>query len=441
MIKTYAQAVKFLEQFIPDPTKKYLGKFGFDRMQYFMDLLGNPERSYKTIHVGGTSGKGSTSTITASILATRYTVGLTISPHLVNMTERISLFRNNKRRDISNSEFVSLLNEIVPFIQKMKKSVYGFPSHFEILIALAFLFFQKEKVHVGVVEVGMGGRFDGTNVILPRVSVLTNVGLDHTQVLGDTVEKIACDKVGIVKKDTEVVSGVTQPSVTHILEQQCIQRHARLSLIERDFSYSLNEVNDSGSTFDYMGNKNFQNLRIPLLGAFQVKNATLSIRACELFDQSLLQKDIQSGLLSTSIFGRMELIQKNPTVILDGAHNDDKIAALVSSIQIIFPDKKVRLLLSLKNDKDYKRILKRILPISSDIVLTTFRMHGDIGEIVSHDPEILKKEILILDPLKHVGIESSMHKAYTKILGNASENDIILVTGSFYLVGEIKKNI
>src|SRR3989344_4068481 len=216
MIRTYQQAVKYLEKYIPTSSKKHPGILGIERMRMLVDLLSNPQNSYKTIHVGGTSGKGSTSTLIASILSMKLKTGLHTSPHLEKVNERISI----DRKDISNKDFVELLNEIKPAVEKMEKESIGAPSYFEIITAMAFFYFRKEKVDIAVIEVGMGGKFDATNVVESEVAVLTNVGLDHTDVLGETVEEIATDKAGIIKHGTSIITGVKQPSVIEIIKSK-----------------------------------------------------------------------------------------------------------------------------------------------------------------------------------------------------------------------------
>jgi len=507
MIRTYESAVKFLEKYIPTPDKKYPGKMGLLRMQYLANLLGNPQRKYKTIHVGGTSGKGSVATIIASILGTKYKVGLNTSPHLEKITERIQLGSDLNVRQgltpIPDNAFVALLNEIQSQIEQMRTTRFGSPSHFEIMTAMVFLYFFKKKVDVAVVEVGLGGSFDATNIINPIVAVLTNVGLDHTQVLGDTVEKIAMDKAGIIKRGIEVVSGVRQDSVIKIIKEKCEKEGASLSLLVPSprssarqflhhprspclpagrlratsevfpwlaFSYRIKKITSKGSVFDYFGGTSgsdislsqkdnqgltLSDLRLSLLGEHQVENAALAIRAVEMFYEShfdkqwaskidsgqarMTEKEVSRGLKNAFIAGRMEIVRRNPLVVLDGAHNRDKIKALVDSMKRIFPNKKVRLLMAIKNDKDAREMIRFIVPICESIILTSFRLKGDIGEIGAHDPEKLKKIIYKLDVHMNVTILYDAKKAYKQILKGARRDDIILVTGSLYLVGEIRR--
>ena len=516
MIRTFSEAVKFLEHYIPTKAKKHPGEFGLRRMEYLMELLGNPQLKYPTIHVGGTSGKGSTATIIASILATKYKVGLHTSPHLVSITERIriygfcyrhnfaevgmSFFRTsqvrstpvppahswysgtsgraqkdnaspqNSSHDISDRNFVDLVNYIKPFVERVERSKFGSPSYFEIVSAMAFLYFYLQKVDIAVIEVGMGGRYDATNVVKSLVAVLTNVGLDHTEILGDTVEKIAEDKVGIIKSGMQVVSGVKQPSVIDIVKSKCKAQRAKLSLLippprksaphtirgdSEAFSYKVRNLDSEGSVFDYKGDKLLKDLKLSLLGEHQVENAALAIKTIEKLSVvslpageagcQLSEENIRKGLKVAFIPGRLEVIKRNPLLILDGAHNPDKMNALVQSIKTIFPKKKVTAILAIKEDKKAEEMLRQLLEISDKIIFTYYQITTDVGEIKSFEPEELLQITQQLQDKSNkkyktnLRVEKSLKKAYLQVIASAKKDDLILVTGSLYLVGEIKK--
>lgn len=481
MIKTFSDAVKFLEGFIPPPDRKHIGRLGFERMEYFVHLLGDPHLSYPTIHVGGTSGKGSTATIIASILATKYKVGLNTSPHLEKITERIKIKNKSAswrtsiiEENISEAQFVEILNQITPFIEKMKRSKYGVPSHFEITTGMAFLYFLEKKVDVAVIEVGMGGRWDGTNVIRPEVAILTNVGLDHTQVLGETVEKIAQDKVGIIKRGIRVVSGAKQSSVVQIINAKCEEEKARLSLLipppsrspsatwkvsSGYFSYQMKKLTSVGSVFDYFGEKIYNNLELSLLGVHQVENATLAIRAIEQLSNNPItpassaggqlnnkpivvdEDDIRHGLKRAFIPGRLEIVKSSPIIVLDGAHNPDKIEALVGSMREIFPEKKITCILAIKKDKDARKMIQILLPICRKFILTQFLLATDQGDTYSYESEELSEIVQQFDRDKSIYVISDSEEAVRKAIQQSHKDDLILVTGSLYLVGEIRSTI
>ncbi|MBI3379945.1 bifunctional folylpolyglutamate synthase/dihydrofolate synthase [Candidatus Gottesmanbacteria bacterium] len=438
MIKTFPNAVKFLEKYIPTPDKKHPGELGLKRMEYLMELLGNPQLKYPTIHVGGTSGKGSTSTFIASMLATKYKVGLTTSPHLVKINERIKL----NGMDITDTDFVRLINKIKPLVEKIEKNKLGAPSYWEIVTAITFLYFDRQKVDIAIIEVGLGGKFDASNVIKPVVAVITNVGLDHTDILGDTVEKIAREKAGIIKQGIKVVSAARQQSVIKIIEEKCKKEKAKLSLLHGDFSYKVEKLTESGIIFDYFGKLKPKNLKISLLGEHQIENAALAIRAIEHLtfnNQQLTIDNIRKGLLSAYIPGRLEIIQKKPLVVLDGAHNPDKVRALVASIKKIFPGKKIIAIIAIKNDKNAREMLTQLLKISHKVIFTKFQLTADIGIINSYDPEELLKISQTIDKKKQMMIIKNAQKALEKVIKSAKSDDVILITGSLYLVGEIKR--
>ena len=427
-----AEAVKFLENYIPAPEKKYPGDLGLKRMQKLVELLGNPQLKYKTIHVGGTSGKGSTATMIASILGQKYKTGLHTSPHLERINERIKI-----GNDISDEEFIGLLNEIKTTIWKMEKSELGPPSYFEIVTAMAFLYFEKRKTDFAVIEVGLGGRFDATNVIKPIVSVITNIGLDHTEILGETVEEIAQDKAGIIKRGIKVVVGTDQPSVKKIILQKSLKENAKVFLMNRDFKIDTRKISSDGSVFHYIGKNNYYNLRINLLGRHQIDNAAVAIKVTEAVG-GLTESDIRSGLTKAKIAGRLEIISQKPLIILDGAHNPDKMKALVGAIQEIWPERKVIVVLAIKNDKNATEMIDILKPLAQKFILTGYRVVMDQGEIVSYDTDDLaalmgqkRKVIIINDPLK----------AYDEAVNKTAGKDLILATGSLYLLGLIQKKI
>ncbi len=240
--------------------------------------MGNPQSSYPTVHVGGTAGKGSTSTFIAGILQqSGYKVGLHVSPHLEDIREREQVNGNI----MTKVRFVTLVKYIKPFIEQTAMMYpYGLPTYFEAMLALAFEHFRNENVDIAVIEVGLGGRLDGTNVITPKVAVLTNVGLDHTEILGNTVEKIASDKVGIFKENIDLVSGVTQPSVITIVENQAQKMHCRLDLLDKQIFYIKLRSDGGNTAFDFrFGNLIYKNLVMPVLGEYQIANAALAIAA------------------------------------------------------------------------------------------------------------------------------------------------------------------
>lgn len=464
VIKTYNQAIRYLESFIGkiyykiDP--QYLKHHDpLDRMRILLSLLDNPQNKFPSVLIGGTSGKGSTAYLTSHILQTAgYKTGLTISPHLQKINERIQI----NGQQISDKEFTKLVNSIVQTIELMKTTKVGAPSYFEILIAMAFLYFVQQKVDIAVVEVGMGGEYDATNTLNPLISVLTNVSLDHTNILGKTVEKIAKTKAGIIKsikhkvlsskclrKNLTVVSGVEQKSVVKIVKNQCKKTRATLHLLHKDFNYKITKEDINGVSFDFKSEKNnLKNLHTSLLGEFQVNNASLAIKtALELtkYGFNISENNIRKALNTAYFPGRFEYLIHNTKykILLDGAHNPAKMEAFLRSLKKLFPKEKKIFVVAFKEDKDIKVMINKIFKIADAVILAQFQAKTDMKQNASADAFNIKNEILNIKYNKEIFVEKNSKKALQKALNilisqYSNIPSIVVVTGSLYLVGEIR---
>jgi len=422
MVKNFEEANAYVMSYIPKENDvKFAGQFGLDRQRYLLHLFGDPQDAFPCVHITGTSGKSSTSYLLSSILKEAgYTVGLHISPHLVSPCERIQI--NNKQ--ISDDEFVDLVNIVMPHVESMKTSYFGKPTYFEILVAMTFLAFIRHKIDIAVVEVGLGGRFDGTNVVTKTlVAVITNVGRDHTQILGDTVEKIIDDKKEIIKPGCVVVSGATQKSAQAIIEKKARETNTRVQFLEKSKWKSFH-------------------MKLGLLGAYQKQNAALAAMAAyELISMEyhITEEHIRHAFVHAQFAGRMEVIRKIPLVVLDGAHNEDKMRALMTAFPTCFSYNKLTVLLALKKDKDADAILPAILGVADRIIVTQFTKETDMGNMLCKDPEELGTIIRKNDHTKEIIIDLDPIHAFQEATTQQEENSAILVTGSLYLVGEIKK--
>lgn len=438
MVKNFKEAKSYLESFIPtDKMYKHPGKLGLERTRYFLKLLGNPQKKFPCVHVTGTSGKGSTCYLIASFLKEAgFKTGLHISPHLEKITERIQINNQN----ISNKNFVNLINQVASTIEFLRKTRYGKPSYFEILAVLAFLAFAEEKIDIAVIEVGMGGRYDATNVIISLVAVITNIGLDHTQILGKTPGKIAQDKMQIIKKGTIAINGVKQQNVLKILKQHC--RKISASLITVKNIAKIVSLTDQGTTFNLQWKNNlYNNLTLSLLGQYQVENASLAIVTAFYLTKSgylIPEKAIREGLKNAFFPGRLEILNKNPLVVIDGAHNPEKIKALVDSFSRIFKYKKLTTIFAVKKDKDVLSMLQPLNKITDKFIVTDFSLKIDMGLRLNSEPLSIGK--LIKDKMGNTKFEivPIPEKALKKALKESQKNDAILITGSLYLAGEIR---
>jgi dihydrofolate synthase/folylpolyglutamate synthase len=478
-IKSYESAVKYLEGFIGkiifkvDP-KSIKEHDPLERMRIFLSLLGNPQEKFKSILVGGTSGKGSTAYLVSHILTTAgYKTGLTISPHLQKINERLQI----NEKQITDKKFTDLLVSILSSIEGMKKMPIGAPSYFEILVGMVFTYFAKEKVDVAVVEVGMGGEFDATNTLNPLIAVLTNVGLDHTNVLGNTVEKIAKTKAGIIKGEGVIVAtAVKQPSVIKIVEEKCRKVGAMLFLLGRNSNYKIKKESSEGSVFDLTFDsdriKMLNNLELSLLVEYQVENASLAIKTVLELEKlaclpagrgfKIADEAIRKALKTAFFPGRFEIVKPilrlplvaqdkiSSTLILDGAHNPTKMKAFIYSLKKLYPNDRKTFLIAFKNDKDIPKMLREILRAADlpagrqdEIIVTEFNRATDMVVSASADALKIKDQILKIKYGRDVIVEEDSGKALKKALAiqQFSNSTIIVVTGSLYLVGEIRSSL
>jgi dihydrofolate synthase/folylpolyglutamate synthase len=373
----YSHALDYLYSFVDYSLKhsSELAKadFNLDRMFALMDSLGNPQNRYPIIHVAGTKGKGSTSALCASALqAAGYTVGLYTSPHLEDYVERIQI----NGQPISHGQLVELVEEIKPHVAKIEKL-----TTFEITTALAFMAFAKYGVNAAVFEVGLGGRLDATNIVTPKVSIITSLSYDHTAVLGDTLTLIAGEKAGIIKEGVPVISSTQKEEARLILERVAKSRSAELTLIGRDVKFELIESSLDGqkfalsvvealstkSSFDYAQDVV---LNIPLLGSYQLENAATAYAALKASGIPITDEQIQKGFSQVKWRARFEVVRREPPVIFDSAHNQDSFSKLNESLQTYFPDKKVYLIFGASEDKNIPGMFAELKPRIQKIIIT-----------------------------------------------------------------------
>lgn len=434
-LKSFLEIEKYLEGLIPT-TYKSNKALRLERIHLLLQKLGNPHENLKFVHIGGTAGKGSTATLLAQILEGQgLKVGLHISPHLETVRERLQI----NQVPVSEKSFIKLINQLIPHINEIAKSEFDSPTYFETLVAAAFLYFAQEKVDVAVVEVGLGGTLDATNVITPLVSVLTNVGLDHTEILGDTIEKIASDKVGIFKPKVPVITGVTQDTIKEIVLAKAKETSSEVLFWGRDFDFKIirEELFQTKFTFRF-GRREFENLTLGTGGSFQIKNASLALATTlKLEEQDFLEikeDQLRKSLLNAKVPGRFEVVSQNPLIILDGAHNPMKMEELAKSLAIV--GRKFVFLVSFKKGKNIEEMLEITEPHAERIVVTEFSVSTDMGTNLA--TSVSEVDLLIQkgNPLLVPNVKEALKKAKTL----AKEKNLpLVVTGSLYLVGEIRK--
>jgi len=419
----YNEALKYIHG-----SHKFGVKLGLTNITRLLELMGNPHRKLRFVHVAGTNGKGSTVAFISSILAKAgYRTGIYTSPYIERFTERIKI------NDVEISE--QDLSRITQFVkekaEKMLSQGGNHPTEFEIITAIAFQYFYEKKCDVVVLEVGLGGRFDSTNVIdTPLVSVITTISYDHMDRLGNTLPEIAFEKAGIIKPGGDVVIYPQRAEVEKVFEDVCIERGALLH--RADFSkLRLENFSIDGQTFRY---KNYEDLRISLLGEHQAANAAVAVEAVEILKNKGLrinESHIRDGLSNTRWPGRLEVLNKDPVFLIDGAHNPEGAMVLRDALNKYFPDKEKIFIIGMLKDKDYKAVIETIAPIASRFVTVT-----PGSERALPAAELGK---FIETYCKNVTISDTIEEAVQASLKFAKGNSVICAFGSLYYIGEIRK--
>ncbi|MBN2013469.1 bifunctional folylpolyglutamate synthase/dihydrofolate synthase [candidate division KSB1 bacterium] len=401
-------------------------KLGLDKITELLEELGNPHQQYKTIHVAGTNGKGSTCAMLTSILVAQgYRTGLFTSPHLIDVTERIRC--NNV--DISYPDLIELIQEAKPYIEKYEC------TFFEAVTAIGFLYFARQKVDVAVIEVGLGGRLDATNVIAPVLSIITEIEHDHTKQLGRSREKIAYEKGGIIKSGVTCLTNTRHKIVREILASICVERKSPF-VHAADFAMlQATTHNLDGTTFSMSANKHvYKNLKLSLLGDYQLENALLAVTAARLLNDSglVIQDDaIYQGLADVHWPGRLQVYGTHPLLILDVAHNASGSKRLVETIQRISPGKTATIVFGVCDDKNYRSMLQSLNAISKEFIFVKANTYRALStHILMHEAEKFGKPMS-----EFQNVIDGMDYATSHV----DSSGFILGTGSHYTVGEILK--
>lgn len=400
-----------------------------DRFRAFLEALGNPQDSYPTIQVAGTSGKGSTSTMLAAALqADGKRTGLHTKPHLSSVTERARI----DGLAIPEEAFGDLIGEMQSAVDRVGYE-HGRPTYYEMLLALAFLWFAREQVDVAVIEAGVGGLLDGTNVLRPNVCVITNVALDHTDILGDTVEEIARDKAGIAKRGIPLVTNA-RGSALHVIEASAADAGAPLVVVEQTATIEARSGQRYGQSFAVVTPADRYELSLPILGDFQQENAATAIRALEQLGPELRpsRAAIEAGFSRLQIPGRMEFFPSHPGVVFDIAHNPDKAAHLARALRETFPGRRFKFVMAIGESKDAAEVIRPFLDLPGSFTFTTFSVEGRNAM----RPQRLAS---ITDSLGGWGRAiNDPTDAFQIARRNADADDVIVVTGSTFIVAELR---
>ncbi len=438
MLKNFKEAQDYIYSYITERPNPFVGGEGLKRTVHFLDLLGNPQEAYKVIHIAGTSGKGSTAFYTSKLFhALGFRTGLHLSPHLIDLRERFMI--NNAF--IPEEKFVSYLNSIIPFAQQMEKTEFGKLSYFELLVSLAFYVYREEKVDYAVVETGMGGWYDGTNTVqsASKTAVITAIGLDHTEILGKTEEEITLHKAKIIKTGNTVVAHANTPSVRAVIEGEAQEQHAGIVWVRPGETVSDVRTTEEGILFNYrQGSRELTDISIPTHARYQAENAGIALSVLyALADRDGFAVDeatVRNALKGTGFKGRMEEFEKDgKRIILDGAHNPQKMEAFLDSLVKAYSDKSFHFLVAFKKRKDYKSMLSLIGKVAKSITFTGFYLDTQDSRHLSEIPDELLAES-VADGYKNTCAITDPVDAFNGLLNNMKNEDIAVVTGSLYLL-------
>lgn len=415
---------------------------GLKRMEYMMERLGHPERRLKFIHVAGTNGKGSTCAIISQVLQScGYGVGTFTSPYMEKYTNRIQF----NSESISEADCLHLINRLKPIADELANTELGPPSMFELSTALAILYFARIACPYYVVwETGLGGRLDSTNIVQPVASVITNIGHDHMDILGDTLEAVAKEKGGIIKSGVPVISTVDQPECVDVLEHISAEKHTTLYKLKQQFNVETVKHSSAGSIFHFSSPfRRMEALELSLVGEHQVNNAAAALMTIEVLRQYNAviadEADVREGLRRVKWSGRLEQIAEHPPLLIDGAHNPEGAASLASAVVQNYTYKKLHIMMGMLETKHHTGYLKHILPIADTLIITepdfpkkcpAVQLLKNVEELKAYSKPDLK-----------VVIDENWKSALQHLQKVTQTQDLGIVTGTLYLISDVRSLI
>lgn len=423
----YEESIEFIHS-----TYKFGSKLGLENITRLTELLGNPQDSYKIIHVAGTNGKGSTSNMIHDVLmASGYKTGLFISPFLEEFTERIQVNKHHIDKE-SLAKITSLVKEKIAV---MLEEGYNHPTEFEVVTAIGFKYFQEQNIDFLVLEVGMGGRFDATNVVKDTlVSVITSISFDHMEYLGDTLEKIAFEKAGIIKENSSVIIYPQAENVVKTISDVAVEKNSNVYVVNiKDIEKTRGNL--TGQWFNYLKKDVFSlsETKMNFLGEHQLYNVLTALRALEIVKTSgynVTEESIKEGLFTCRFAGRFEILRENPVIVLDGGHNINGIEYFSKAVKENFKENKITLFFGMLKDKNPEDVLPFITPLCKKVYTLT-----------PNNPRAMKSEDLASLIREHYEVEVAPLNSYEDtlpILNAAKKEDCIAFVGSLYMIGDIR---
>lgn len=423
--------------------EKYLGNFyrgskdislSLDAMRYFMDEYNNFQKEMKFIHIAGTNGKGSCTEIINNILVNQgYKVGKFLSPHLIKYNERISI--NGK--DISDEEMTELIEELQPKLDEYSRIKNVPITLFELETIMGLLYFYRKKVDFVVLETGLGGLYDCTNIITnPLVSIITSIGYDHMHILGDTLPKIAYEKAGIIKENSNTIFFAQSEDVNQVFIKTCEEKNNKLHLVKESDIENFKYDND----FQYFDYKDMKNIAINLKGLKQINNASICIECIKILRDKgyeISEENLRKGLKSIIHHGRMESLNQNPLIIFDGAHNEPAINNLNKTIDMYYKDYKKTYIISILKAKDYPRILQLLLEKNEGTFIFT---NGNSTERYTSNKDLYNESIKYKKENQEIYMKE-LEEAINEVKSKYDKNNVTFIVGSFYVYGDVIKQI
>ncbi len=428
----YREALDYIHS-----TAKFGSVLGLERIKKLMEILGDPQEKLKVIHVGGTNGKGSTSSFISHILTqSGYKTGLFTSPYLESFCERIKI----DSQDIGKDELAKSATAVKKAVDTLLDMGFDHPTEFEIVTAIAFYYYCEKEVDFVVLEVGLGGRYDATNIIKkPVVSVITPIDKDHMDVLGDTIEKIAYEKAGIIKPKSPVILYPQSKEAMEVIKRVAAENDSRL--IIADIEGNIKKSDLSGQVFDCTvdGHK-FEDMKIGLIGRHQVNNAIVALNVVwelsKTFDYFIAKDCMYKGLEKTVWPGRLEILKRNPDIIIDGAHNIHGAKALSKFMSENFKREKTILVLGMLRDKEVDKVIRELVPLAGTVVCTSPENPRAMDSAELSD--MIRAEI---KGVHIIASNNSIRKSIHEAVNIAKEDSSIIIAGSLYMIGSVRSII
>ena len=407
--------------------------YGLERTYRLLEILGNPQEKLKLIHIAGTNGKGSTTAMLCSLLRGKgFKVGMYTSPFLEEFEERIQINGVN----IPKERLAKLIDKLKEAVDKVINEGYSHPTEFEVITCLMFLYFYEEKVDYGVVEVGLGGRLDSTNVIAPILSVITSISFDHTNLLGNTLSEIAEEKAGIIKEGIPVVIYHQEEEALDVIEKKAKYLGSHLYAIDSSDGHFVSTVEED-KLYQVVNIKDKLDVKLPLLGEHQISNLLVALKAFEIISKidnfSIDEECIKKSIHDVKWIGRLEIMNSNPMIVIDGAHNIQGITSLKTNIEKYFKYNNLYLLLGILADKQVEDMVKTIVPMAKKVYALT--PNSDRAELAVELKKVVEKYN------KDCTAFENYEDAMKSILKEAKTDDLILISGSLYMIGDMRKLI